>query len=1225
MAGYSEGNWNCTGTAGAVNGNPQTGSVVIAANENVTCTIINNDIAPTLQLNKHVINNNGGAANASAWTLTATGSGGFSGTGLPATGVDASIGPNNVTAGIQYTLSESGGPSGYSTTGIWSCTGTGSFVSPNKITLAVGQTASCTITNDDIAPTLQLNKHVINNNGGTANASAWTLTATGSGGFSGNGAPATGVDASIGPNNVTAGIQYALGESGGPSGYSTTGIWSCTGTGSFVSPNLITVAVGQTASCTITNDDIAPTLQLNKHVINNNGGTANASAWTLTATGSGGFSGNGAPATGTDASIGPNGVTAGVQYALSESGGPSGYSTTGIWSCTGAGTFVSPNLITLAVGQTASCTITNDDIAPTLQLNKHVINNNGGTANASAWTLTATGTGGFSGTGTPATGVDAHIGPNNVNAGIQYALTESGGPSGYSTTGIWNCTGTGTFVSPNLITLAVGQTASCTITNDDIAPQLTLNKHVINNNGGTANASAWTLTVAGSGGFSGAGTPATGPDAANGPNNVTAGIQYTLSESGGPAGYSTTGVWSCTGAGTFVSPNLITLAVGQTASCTITNDDIAPTLQLNKHVINNNGGTANASAWTLTATGSGGFSGNGAPATGVDASIGPNNVTAGIQYALGESGGPSGYSTTAVWSCTGTGSFTSPNLITLAVGQTASCTITNDDIAPTLQLNKHVINDNGGTANASAWTLTAAGSGGFSGTGAPATGVDASNGPNSVTANVQYTLSESGGPSGYSSSGVWNCTGSGTFATPNKITLGPGQSASCTITNDDIAPTLKVVKLLVPSADSGLFNLLIDGTARATNVGNNGNTGFVTVNAGSHSVSETAGTATSLDSYSSVIGGDYAADGLITLSLAQNATCTITNRRLPTLIVQKTIMGQSTQFEFTATGTPTNPPNGDIFLTPPTDGSIQSDSQIIQPGSFVVNEVNLPANWMLTDFTCTSNNASGTFLYTPATIGGTFAAGYGDNVLCSFVDDQQGGTTRTQGFWSTHTFLANAIWNGTALPPGTSTITPVPVIGSADAKLCTANDITANPTPEHSNQLMGGFWANVANSTRTTKKRSALDKIRMQFLQQYLAAVLNVHAFGTVIPGTSLATARAAYCGTDTDAIHTQQTLLATYNESGDSGIFTPGASATPNESRLEADIAFWDTTFRLFDPTQVDGGGKVNTTVTTRPTTTTKSTPVLNILVLPIFDDQTTTDTDKPADKPKVKRPVIE
>ena len=289
-------------------------------------------------------------------------------TGDTGYGPDASVGPNNVTGGVQYTLSESGGPSGYSSTGVWSCTGTGTFVSPNKITLAVGQTASCSITNDDIAPTLTLNKHVINDNGGTANASAWTLAATGSGGFSGTGTPATGTDASVGPNNVTGGVQYTLSESGGPSGYSTTGVWSCTGTGTFVSPNKITLGVGQTASCSITNDDIAPTLTLNKHVINDNGGTANASAWTLTAAGSsGGFSGTGTPATGTDASVGPNNVTGGVQYTLSESGGPSGYSTTGVWSCTGTGTFVSPNKITLAFGQTASCTITNDDIAPSVQ------------------------------------------------------------------------------------------------------------------------------------------------------------------------------------------------------------------------------------------------------------------------------------------------------------------------------------------------------------------------------------------------------------------------------------------------------------------------------------------------------------------------------------------------------------------------------------------------------------------------------------------------------------------------------------------------------------------------------------------------------------------------------------------------------------------------------------------------------------------------------------------
>jgi hypothetical protein len=216
--------------------------------------------------------------------------------------------------------------------------------------------------------------------------------------------------------------------------------------------------------------------------------------------------------------------------------------------------------------------------------------------------------------------------------------------------------------------------------------------------------------------------------------------------------------------------------------------------------------------------------------------------------------------------------------------------------------------------------------------------------------------------------------------------------------------------------------------------------------------------------------------------------------------------------------------------------------------------------------------------------------------------------------------LANAIWNGTPLPPGTSTIPAVPVIGSPDAKLCTVNDITAIALPGQ-NQLMGGFWANVANlSVRTNKKRLDLDKFRMQFLQQYLAAVLNVHAFGTAIPGTTLAAARAAYCGTDIDAIQAQKNLLAAYNSMGDNQTFTPGASATPAESRLEANIGFWDTTYRLFDPTA--GGGVVKTDGT-RSTTSTKSTSFMNILVLPTSsDDETTTDSDKPSEKTKVKRP---
>src|SRR5207249_763665 len=45
--------------------------------------------------------------------------------------------------------------------------------------------------------------------------------------------------------------------------------------------------------------------------------------------------------------------------------------------------------------------------------------------------------------------------------------------------------------------LAVGETKTCTITNDDVAPQLVVIKHVVNDNGGTKTAADFTLSVSG--------------------------------------------------------------------------------------------------------------------------------------------------------------------------------------------------------------------------------------------------------------------------------------------------------------------------------------------------------------------------------------------------------------------------------------------------------------------------------------------------------------------------------------------------------------------------------------------------------------------------------------------------------------------------------------------------------------------------------------------------------
>ena len=101
-----------------------------------------------LTLNKVVVNDNGGMATASDWTLSATGPTSFSGPG-PSVSSGAGF------AAGTYTLSESAGPGGYEASA-WVCVG-GSQVDADTIILADGEHATCTITNDDIATPIQIN------------------------------------------------------------------------------------------------------------------------------------------------------------------------------------------------------------------------------------------------------------------------------------------------------------------------------------------------------------------------------------------------------------------------------------------------------------------------------------------------------------------------------------------------------------------------------------------------------------------------------------------------------------------------------------------------------------------------------------------------------------------------------------------------------------------------------------------------------------------------------------------------------------------------------------------------------------------------------------------------------------------------------------------------------------------------------------------------------------
>jgi hypothetical protein len=182
-----------------------------------------------------------------------------------------------------------------------------------------------------------------------------------------------------------------------------------------------------------------------KHVVKDNGGTATAGDFAMTINGvtaTGGNSFPGAESPGTDKEVTPG------SYTVTETG-PAGYSASFSADCAGA----------ITAGATKTCTITNDDQAAHLIVIKHVINDNGGKATASQFTMTINGvtaTGGNSFPGAESPGTNKIVTPGSYN------VTETG-PAGYLSSSSADCTGT----------IALGQTKTCRIVNNDIAPRQT--------------------------------------------------------------------------------------------------------------------------------------------------------------------------------------------------------------------------------------------------------------------------------------------------------------------------------------------------------------------------------------------------------------------------------------------------------------------------------------------------------------------------------------------------------------------------------------------------------------------------------------------------------------------------------------------------------------------------------------------------------------------------------
>ncbi len=345
------------------------------------------------------------------------------------------------------------------------------------------------------------------------------------------------------------------------------------------------------------------------------------------------------------------------------------------------------------------------------------------------------------------------------------------------------------------------------------APKLTVNLTIINDNGGTKTSADVTLTV----------------DAVT----VSDGIQAEYAAGAHTvAGTSLTGYTKVIG-GNCASDGSITLALSDVKSCSVTYDDIAPKLTVTKVVINDNSGSLLNVNVPLFVDGN-------SVTTGVE-----NTFDAGVHVVTETN--EAGYDFLFTGDCSSTGS------IVLQPGDVKTCVVTNDDQPATLIVYKQVINDDGGTRAASDFSIQVSGN---------AANPGAFPGDQSgtvVTLNAgTYSVSETA-VTGYTGSFGEDCSG----------VMLPGDSKTCTVTNDDQPGTLTVIKHVINddggTLTAGNFSLSVNEMEPFS--GNESGT-VLFVNAGAYTVTEPDNTLYT-ESMSESCSG--------TITNGQSIVCTVTN------------------------------------------------------------------------------------------------------------------------------------------------------------------------------------------------------------------------------------------------------------------------------------------------------------------------------------------------------------
>src|SRR4051795_7968862 len=213
------------------------------------------------------------------------------------------------------------------------------------------------------------------------------------------------------------------------------------------------------------------------------------------------------------------------------------------------------------------------------------------------------------------------------------------------------------------------------------------------------------------------------------------------------------------------------------------------------------------------------------------------------------------------------------------------------------------------------------------------------------------------------------------------IKVGVGEKVACTFTNERKTGTITVKKQLEPATDMGKFDLKVDSTKVASQVGDGGY-GSATVPTGTHTVGEYGANLGDYVRYTKCLKGTtVVAEGAGVVNVPVGAydeiTCTIKNVRKAQVVVEKKTAPADTAATKTAFDFSVTPGAVAYSLT---DG--QTDTRSVEPGkAYTVAEADSRAKgYRLTAIDCTSGTTN------VDTRTATFTPAAGETVKCVFTN-----------------------------------------------------------------------------------------------------------------------------------------------------------------------------------------------------------------------------------------------